>query len=67
MSRRVRFLGLLLLALAACGTEQRTVQTSPGAAPQSVLPSPQLRSESAPPGDIPAPATQQPATSPSPS
>ncbi len=53
----------LVLFAAGCGnTQQQTVQ-SPGGAPETVLPSPQLQSESAPPGDVPAPATQ-PAASP---
>ncbi|MDQ3871254.1 MAG: hypothetical protein M3301_06530 [Chloroflexota bacterium] len=55
-------LAAVALSLAACGnTQQQTVQ-SPGAAPETVLPSPQLQTESAPPGDVPAPATQPPAS-----
>jgi hypothetical protein len=52
----------LVLFAAGCGnTQQQNVQ-SPGAAPETVLPSPQLQTESAPPGDVPAPATQPPAS-----
>ena len=68
--RRLRQIGPLLslpaaalvLVVAGCGnTQQQTVQ-SPGGAPETVLPSPQLQTESAPPGDVPAPATQPPAS-----
>ena len=57
--RRAVLAALVALVVAGCGTQQR----APGGGDQSVLPSPQLQSESAPPGDLPAPATQ-PAGSP---
>jgi hypothetical protein len=54
-TRPVLALIALVLALVACGNQQRQ---EPGG--QTPLPSAQLQSESAPPGDVPAPGTQNP-------